>query len=529
MKKFLAPLFLVVPFSVFAQKAVHLSTSPNGTPIYYSGSNGTGIGFSLSLTVDSATTRVDTRNTVPNQPFNSLVYLEGCKKIGLSGWINKDSLDFYRYSITENDSHQIVEDAKPLRSDQLNYVVNNNVQVDLGTYFVTNKKLTINLYKTTARSKISTTIIYNKAIAPAKIFIVAFNKQQKGSSYVEMITKLDSTKFKADKITKSMAVVLNRTDLDFIYTVYLKDKETGKVLFRSNNWLYDYFSPGFPYLLIDAEYFRKPKDYEIEIVPILSNGFRPKSFPDKTVRYTFTIEEEKADFFSLEGLSIYMVLFGVFSGALSVYLLRIYKKKSAEKLAIQKIKLDSIRSQLNPHFLFNALAGIQNLMNKQDVDNANRYLTKFARLTRNVLESKELISIAEEKMLLDDYLQMEQLRFHFNYQLEVSAAIDPDNTEIPSMLLQPFVENAVKHGIVGKGNEGRIEIYITMVEKDLVLKVKDNGSGYDSSQNYPGLGLQLSKNRISLLNTIYKENPFILDVQSRDSGTEVTITLTQWL
>ena len=528
MKKFLALLFLVLPFSVFAQKHVNLSTSPNGTPLYYSTGSGANMGFGLSLIIDSATTRIDANNAVPNQPFNALVYLEGSKKISLIGWVNKDSLDFYRYSVTENDSHQIVEDAKPLSAKITNYYAN-NAQVDLGTYDVAHKKLTVNLYKTTARSKISTTIIYNKDIAPAKIFILAFNKQKKGKSYVEMITKLDSTKFRADKITKSMSIVLNRTDLDFVYTVYLKDKETGKVLYRSNNWLYDYFSPGFPYLNIDAEYFRKPKDYEIEIVPTLSNGFRPKSFPNKAVRYAFTIEEEKVDFFSLEGFSIYMVLFGALSGGLSVYLLRVYKKKSAEKLAIQKIKLDSIRSQLNPHFLFNALAGIQNLMNKQDLDNANRYLTKFARLTRNVLESKELISIAEEKMLLDDYLQMEQLRFHFNYQLEVSAAIDSDNTEIPSMLLQPFVENAVKHGLVGKGNEGRIEVYISSVEKDLVLKVKDNGNGYDSSQNYPGLGLQLSKNRISLLNTIYKETPFILDIQSRDNGTEVTITLTQWL
>ncbi|NQX41330.1 histidine kinase [Pedobacter steynii] len=528
MKKLLALLFLVTSFPVFAQKPVNLSTSKNGTPIYHSAGSGANVGLGLSFTVDSATTRIDTHNSVPNQPFNTMVYLEGSKKISLFGWVNKDSVDFYRYNVTENDNHQIVEDAKPLSTNVHTYI-NNKAQIALGTCLVANKKLTINLYKITARSKISTTIIYNKDIAPAKIFIIALNKQQKGRSYVEMITKLDSTKFRADKITKSMAIVLNRTDLDFVYTAYLKNKETGKVLYRSNNWLYEYFNPGFPYLFIDAAYFKKPGDYEIEIIPTLSNGFRSKTFPDKTTRYSFTIEEEKVDFFSLEGLSIYMVLFGVLSGALSVYLLRVYKKKTAEKLAIQKIKLDSIRSQLNPHFLFNALAGIQNLMNKQEVENANRYLTKFARLTRNVLESKELISIAEEKMLLNDYLQMEQLRFHFNYQLEVSEAIDSDNIEIPSMLLQPFVENAVKHGIAGKGNEGHIEVYITLAEKDLILKVKDNGMGYDSSRNYAGLGLQLSKNRISLLNTIYKENPFILDVQSRDNGTEVTITLTQWL
>lgn len=82
-----------------------------------------------------------------------------------------------------------------------------------------------------------------------------------------------------------------------------------------------------------------------------------------------------------------------------------------------KLKLNSIRSQLNPHFLFNALAGIQNLMNKNEIDNANKYLSKFARLTRNVLDDKELASLSQEKTLLNDYLQMEQFRFGFKYEL----------------------------------------------------------------------------------------------------------------
>lgn len=192
-------------------------------------------------------------------------------------------------------------------------------------------------------------------------------------------------------------------------------------------------------------------------------------------------------------------------------------------------QLDSVRAQLNPHFLFNALAGIQNLMNKNQTDRANNYLTKFARLTRNVLDSKELISLSEERTLLDDYLQMEQLRFGFQYQIKGSEMLNEQNIEIPAMLLQPFVENAVKHGIAESGSKGKIEISFVKQSSDLILKIKDNGKGFDAINSYAGLGLKLSKNRMALLNTVYKSKPFVLDIQSDEKGTAITITLSQWL
>ena len=149
--------------------------------------------------------------------------------------------------------------------------------------------------------------------------------------------------------------------------------------------------------------------------------------------------------------------------------IRLYKKTDETKNAklqkeIAKLQLNSIRSQLNPHFLFNALSGIQNLINKNEIDNANKYLSKFARLTRNVLDDKELISLAQEKALLDDYLQMEQLRFGFNYEINAVENLDLNNIEIPSMLLQPFVENAIKHGIASKNNEGSVEIHFSILK-----------------------------------------------------------------
>ncbi|WAC41688.1 sensor histidine kinase [Pedobacter sp. SL55] len=212
----------------------------------------------------------------------------------------------------------------------------------------------------------------------------------------------------------------------------------------------------------------------------------------------------------------------------------LYKKTDESKNAklqkeIAKLQLNSVRSQLNPHFLFNALSGIQNLMNKNEIDKANKYLSKFARLTRNVLHDKELISLAQEQTLLDDYLQMEQLRFGFGYEIKASENLDLENIEIPSMLLQPFVENAVKHGISQNTADGKIIITFGRQENDLMIAVSDNGNGFDTKKKYNGLGLQLSSNRITLLNSIYKENRFILDKQSSNEGTQISLTLTDWL
>ncbi|WP_379090003.1 sensor histidine kinase [Pedobacter sp. UC225_65] len=221
-------------------------------------------------------------------------------------------------------------------------------------------------------------------------------------------------------------------------------------------------------------------------------------------------------------------------GLAFLVILYIIKKRNKKKLTEKeqqrntaKLQLNSIRSQLNPHFLFNALSGIQNLMNKNEIDNANKYLAKFARLTRNVLDDKELISLAQEKTLLDDYLQMEQLRFGFTYEINHSENLD--NIEIPSMLLQPFVENAVKHGISQKAADGKIMVAFIKQENDLVLTVTDNGNGFDTKKRHDGLGLQLSDSRIALLNSIYKENRFILAIQATAKGTKISLTLTDWL
>jgi two-component system LytT family sensor kinase len=204
--------------------------------------------------------------------------------------------------------------------------------------------------------------------------------------------------------------------------------------------------------------------------------------------------------------------------------------REAQNRQIATLQLQSVRAQLNPHFIFNALAGIQNLMNKNEIENANKYLSKFARLTRNILDdgSKELISIEHEASLLTDYLQMEQMRFGFNYVVDIDENEIDQQIEIPAMLLQPFVENAVKHGVSSLKEQGHIRVSITKKGSTLLLAVKDNGSGFTGKSN-GGLGIKLCEDRIKLLNSIYKNTHIALQIVSDSNGTLIAIELQNWI
>lgn len=336
-----------------------------------------------------------------------------------------------------------------------------------------------------------------------------------------------------------MTLIKERSDLDYLYGISIKDKQTNKIVFESTAWQYGGYideHKHLPYLKMDKSIFKKSGDYEISIQPLIRwDTLAAKDIEKYTSRYTLSITLDQENYSKKELLTYTLIVtFSIGLGFLVI--LYFIKKRNKKKLAEKeqqkdtaKLQLNSIRSQLNPHFLFNALSGIQNLMNKNEIDNANKYLSKFARLTRNVLDDKELISLSQEKTLLDDYLQMEQLRFGFKYEINHSEGLDLDNIEIPSMLLQPFVENAVRHGIAQKASDGKIVIEFIKQASDLVLSITDNGIGFDTKNKNNGLGLLLTDRRIALLNSVYKENHFILAIQSNTNGTKISLTLTDWL
>jgi LytS/YehU family sensor histidine kinase len=213
------------------------------------------------------------------------------------------------------------------------------------------------------------------------------------------------------------------------------------------------------------------------------------------------------------------------------YLIRFRKEKARSHQLTQS--LQSIRAQLNPHFVFNALSSIQGLINKNNITNANHYLTGFSNLLRESLRNhdKEFVPLEKELSLLDTYISLEKLRFGFGYTIQTDHDINTSDIEIPYLLLQPVVENAIKHGAGPKNTDGNITIRIYRENADLHLLVTDNGAGFTIQPiNGHGMGIRITKERISLLNRTLHGQFIHLAIKSTTAeGTTVHLTFQNWL
>ncbi|MGY5355289.1 sensor histidine kinase [Wenyingzhuangia sp. IMCC45467] len=215
------------------------------------------------------------------------------------------------------------------------------------------------------------------------------------------------------------------------------------------------------------------------------------------------------------------------------------RKKEINKRLFVEMQLKSIRSQMNPHFLFNALSAIQNLINKGDNEKANHYLTEFSQLMRLTLDKSEkgLVPLDDEIKSIKKYLEIEKLRFHFNYEINTETSVNIHQTEIPAMLIQPIVENAIIHGLHQK--KGNKNLWITFSIKDncFICTVTDNGVGIKATKikesihtNRQKYGLKLAQDRMDLINKNYhtKTAIHITDISDKDpekTGTEVKIIM----
>jgi hypothetical protein len=197
---------------------------------------------------------------------------------------------------------------------------------------------------------------------------------------------------------------------------------------------------------------------------------------------------------------------------------------------IAQAEIRSIKSQFNPHFVFNALNSIQGLITKNDIEAAHAYLNDFSRLLRNALKEseKDFISLSKDISLIDHYLKLEQLRFGFRYQINVDEKINKDAIEVPVLLLQPVIENAVKHGISGLQESGLLRIDYHIHANDIRITVTDNGRGYNISST-KGLGLKLTGERVALMNRLLKERSVTWQITNTTGGTQVIFMLKDWL
>ena len=235
---------------------------------------------------------------------------------------------------------------------------------------------------------------------------------------------------------------------------------------------------------------------------------------------------------------IYSLIFGLLLMGIATFFF--YRSTRQQQLANNLLALKSLRSQMNPHFIFNALNSVNNYIAKSDERSANRYLSEFSTLMRSVLENSEedFIPLSKELDLLELYVKLEHSRFpeKFDYRIDVGKDVDVGAFEIPPMLLQPYIENAIWHGLRYKKEKGFLAVEVNRRDAtSLEIKITDDGIGRKKSaelktqnqKKQKSKAMGNIKKRIAILNEMYrnKVDVGISDLESDGSGTRVVFVL----
>ncbi len=238
--------------------------------------------------------------------------------------------------------------------------------------------------------------------------------------------------------------------------------------------------------------------------------------------------------FYLNGLVIFIFLLMVISS--------LYLRHSRFRARYARIDLEQrlLRAQMNPHFIFNALCAVQEFILAGKAHEANTFLTKIARLMRNILEqtSQEYVPLDQEIETLKLYLDLQQMRFsqEFEYHFSVDEAIDPENFSVPPMLAQPCVENSVEHGLLPRGEKGHLNISYQLKNGLLRLEITDDGVGRQQAKETVGnikkrsASASLTEKRLEFFRKSLKEKNIsyeIIDLYEGDTpkGTKVVMML----
>lgn len=244
--------------------------------------------------------------------------------------------------------------------------------------------------------------------------------------------------------------------------------------------------------------------------------------------------------------SLVFISLAVFMTWITYRISKNIKKREARKTAINKrfseLELQALQAQMNPHFVFNAMNTLQNYILKHESENASEYLNRFSRLMRLFLDASrdKFTTLAKETELLQHYIELEQARLDHSFSFSITCDDELEqDTEIPSVLIQPFVENAILHGLRHlKDKNGRLDIHFSAGGNDIICRVSDNGIGREESEKirkakgslYRSQGMQLIEDKIRMLKAIKN-----IDIEIRIAnlfpektemtGTEVAIFL----
>ena len=255
----------------------------------------------------------------------------------------------------------------------------------------------------------------------------------------------------------------------------------------------------------------------------LKNEFE---FEQKELQLTSITQQKQILELELYKKNIFLVGILILVSCLIIIAIFIFQKKklTTERKTIE-LEQKALRSQMNPHFIFNSLNAIQDMYVGGEIDLANNFMADFGELMRKILDNsgKSKISVKEELETLRLYLDMEKLRSGglLSYYISIDESIDQLNTFLPPLVIQPFIENAVWHGILVKKEKGNVSISLKKVNKKLICTIEDDGIGFENSMKnknsvgHESKGIKLTEQRLG----------FPVKIEELNPGTRITLTI----
>ncbi len=397
---------------------------------------------------------------------------------------------------------------------------------------------------------------------PSNEILSLYFDDEKNSLYIgtsDGISSLDITSFDSYEHAKLTVKMINIKAGDSVYTSYSNlvfntDQHDVFINFKAIS----YSSPGsikYKYQLDDDQWIETENDflnfislkhgeYKLRIIAKTQNADWSKPYFLSFRILPRFIDTIWFDFLLISVLVSILVLIIIWRFKLN------NKKMRAELELTEKIndlKHQALSAMMNPHFIFNALNSVQYLINSKKNEEANDYIAMMAKLIRKNLDTagSGFILLSEEINRLKLYLELEKLRFHenFSYEIITGADVDVSSIMIPNMIIQPFAENTLWHGIINSGIKGLLTISFSfedvnidsIISRSLIIKITDNGIGINAAkknkkEDHISKGIQIIEERLKLLSTKMElPKPIMLDDLSRrnpnSQGTEVIISL----
>jgi len=268
----------------------------------------------------------------------------------------------------------------------------------------------------------------------------------------------------------------------------------------------------------------QPRDYEFSVRAANRDGVWSNS---KKISFTISPPWWKTLWF------YFLCTITMLLGALGLYRNKVnsINEKNQIQQEINQLERSALQAQMNPHFIFNSLNSIQSYIMLNDKEQAMEYLARFAKLVRQNLRasSDSYVALDIEIAMLTNYMELEKMRFHnsFDYNITFDESFSAQEVIIPPLIIQPYVENAILHGMKQKEGDGMIELSFAQSEDLLHIQIKDNGTGIDphkEKKSTGSLGMSITQKRLSHLSKLSGNN-FHIDTISNSKGTTITIAI----